>query len=219
MAKKKFNRLTGCDTLEPKTPQQKRLMSLMSHNALNFALGPAGTGKTYVATRMACDMLDRREVDRLIVTRPIVEAEEKIGFLPGGADEKIAPYFLPVRDVLQEHFGGSHVDAMLRTGQIEFAPLGFMRGRTFNNSIILLDEAQNTTPGQMKLFLTRVGEWSKICITGDPRQKDIPGPSGLLDALDRLRDRKEVGVVEFDRDDVVRSDLARIIVEAYEKPD
>lgn len=202
--------------LQAKNGLQQALIESLYRNQLTFALGPAGTGKTYVATRIAAEMLEDKEVDRIVITRPVVEAGENMGFLPGKVEDKFAPYFGPVREILEEHFGGSHVSGMMKTGKIEIAPLAFMRGRTFKNSFVLFDEAQNTTPVQMKLFLTRLGEGSVVCVSGDQKQSDIAGHSGLDDALCRLRLVNCIGQVQFNSSHVVRSNLVQKIVEAYE---
>lgn len=201
--------------LEAKTEAQGHYLISMESNQLTFGVGPAGTGKTYVCTRYAADLLQNRQVDRIIVTRPAVEAGEGLGFLPGTIHEKFAPYFAPFRAVLDEVFGSSHVDNMIKLGKIEIQPLEYIRGLTFDNCVVILDEAQNTTPGQMKLFLSRIGEYSKVIVNGDISQQDIPGQSGLADAMDRLEGVKSVEIVEFDEDDIVRSGLCKEIIKRY----
>lgn len=200
---------------EPRSERQAIYASTISACDLTFGLGPAGTGKTWVAGALAAKALQAREVDRIIITRPAVEAGESLGFLPGTLEEKFDPYFRPFRHVLETYLGRSHVEALVKTGKIEALPLALMRGHTFEGFVVL-DEAQNTTPVQMKLFLTRLGEGSTCVISGDLRQKDIPGPSGLWDAINRLHRLPGVGVVEFTRADIVRSGLVQRIVEAYE---
>lgn len=201
--------------LEAKTEAQGHYIISIEANQLTFGIGPAGTGKTYVCTRYAADMLQRGEVEKIIVTRPAIEAGEGLGFLPGTIHEKFAPYFAPFRAVLDEVFGASHVDNMIKLGKIDIQPLEYIRGLTFNNAIVILDEAQNTTPTQMKLFLSRIGEYSKVIVNGDITQKDIPGDSGLIDAIDRLEGLRGVEIVEFDEDDIVRSGLVKEIIKRY----
>jgi len=214
MAKKKKP-----DPVCARNEQQKQLINALRQFALTFAVGPAGVGKTYIAAKVACELFDEKEIDRIIVTRPVVEAEEHLGYLPGTLEDKFAPYFAPIKDILREHFGAPAFDRMLKSGQIEIAPLAYMRGRTFNRAMVLLDEAQNTTIGQMKLFLTRLGEFTRACVSGDPSQKDIKTPSGLTDALRRVGNIDEVRTVGFSTEDVVRSTLVQKIVKSYEKPD
>jgi phosphate starvation-inducible protein PhoH and related proteins len=200
----------------PLSEAQRRYDSAIEAHTLTFGVGPAGTGKTYVATaKPALGLLERRW-SRLIVTRPAVEAGEELGFLPGLLEEKFDPYFAPVRDILNRVVGKSTVEAMVRGQRIVAMPLAFMRGHTFTDSFVVLDEAQNTTPTQMKLFLTRIGQNCKVVVNGDLSQRDIPGPSGLADALDRLANMRDVAVVRFHRDDIVRSGLVQDICEAYE---
>lgn len=203
----------------PLNDAQRRYDHTIDTKVLTFGVGPAGTGKTYIATaKPALGLLERRW-DRLIITRPAVEAGEKLGFLPGELGEKFDPYFAPVRDILNRVIGRSAVEAMIRSERIVAMPLAFLRGHTLSDCFVLLDEAQNTTPVQMKLFLTRIGENSKVVVNGDLSQTDIYGPSGLADALDRLHDDPEVGVVRFTRNDVVRSGLVQRVIDAYGQPD
>jgi phosphate starvation-inducible PhoH-like protein len=210
----KFQRDTS--PLEALTPRQQDYINAIRSNPLTFGIGPAGTGKTWIAASIASQLLEDREVDRIIVTRPAVEAGEELGHLPGELSEKWAPYFAPVRHVLERRLGKGAVEMYLKSERIVIMPLAYMRGHTFQNSFVLLDEAQNTTPSQMKLFLTRIGEGSRIAVDGDLSQRDIRGPSGLTDALGRVRHLPGVGVVKFDRSDVVRSGLVQQIVEAYQ---
>jgi phosphate starvation-inducible PhoH-like protein len=203
--------------LAPKTDSQRRYMNAIKHFQLVFGTGPAGTGKTYIAGAIAAQLLSGKEIEKIVITRPAVDAGESLGFLPGELEEKYGVYIQPFRDVLDERLGKSFVDYLLRTGRIEGAPLAFMRGRTFKNAMVILDEGQNTTPTQMKLFLTRIGEGCTVVVNGDLAQKDIPGPSGLADALTRLSWIPKVKVVEFSRKDVVRSGLVQEIVESYER--
>ena len=203
--------------LEPRNPRQRRFINAVRNTPLTFGLGPAGTGKTFLSAALALEALGQDLVDRIVITRPMVEAEENIGYLPGTAEEKFAPYFTPFREALEERVGRGHVDALLKTRRIEMAPLALMRGRSFRNCFVVLDEAQNTTPGQMKLFLTRLGENVRVIVNGDLSQTDIQGNSGLADALERLRPResRNVAFVHFAASDVVRSELCHEMVEAY----
>jgi phosphate starvation-inducible PhoH-like protein len=188
---------------------------------LVFGLGPAGTGKTYLAVAIAVSMLKQRRVDRIILSRPAVEAGERLGFLPGDLKDKVDPYLRPLYDALYDMMPGEQVERFIGSGEIEIAPLAFMRGRTLTNAFAILDEAQNTTPTQMKMFLTRLGENSRMCVTGDLSQVDLPfgAKSGLRDSLEVLRGVPGVGITEFTVADVVRHPLVARIVEAYEKRD
>lgn len=203
--------------LEPITTNQGFLMSDLDRCQLTFALGPAGTGKTYIAARKACEMFKEGEIERVIITRPMVTAEEDMGYLPGDPIDKFAPFFAPVREILEDDLGRSHVENLMKHKKIDIAPIGFLRGHTFKNAFVLFDEAQNTTPKQMELFLTRIGDGARVCLCGDLRQCDIEGPSGLRDAVERFGKLPEAGVTQFGTEDVVRSGLARKIVEGYLK--
>lgn len=203
--------------LEPRTTNQGYLISDLDRCQLTFALGPAGTGKTYIAARKACEMFKAGEIEKIIVTRPMVTAEEEIGFLPGDPVEKFAPFFAPVREILEEDLGRSYVENLMKHGKIDIAPIGFLRGHTFKNAFVIFDEAQNTTPKQMELFLTRIGEGAHVCLCGDLRQCDIEGTSGLRDAVERFGNLPEAGVTRFGVEDIVRSGLARKIVAGYLK--
>ena len=185
-----------------------------------FALGPAGTGKTYLAVAQAVSQLISGSVDRLILSRPAVEAGERLGFLPGDMKEKVDPYLRPLYDALYDMLPTEQVERRIASGEIEIAPIAFMRGRTLNDAFIILDEAQNTTPLQMKMFLTRFGMRSRMVICGDPHQVDLPDPSksGLADAVGRLDGVKGIAIVRFTAADVVRHPLVGRIVEAYEGP-
>jgi len=205
--------------IEPLNESQRRYIGAIKSFELTFATGPAGTGKTWLCGALAAQALEEGIIDRIIVTRPAVEAGESLGFLPGEIEEKFDPYLQPFRDVLNERLGKSKVEYLLKTGRIEAAPLAYMRGRTFKRAFVILDEAQNTTPNQMKLFLTRIGHDCKVVVNGDTRQKDIHGTSGLEDALKRLTHIPCVKAVRFSRSDVVRSGLVQEIVEAYETDD
>jgi phosphate starvation-inducible PhoH-like protein len=204
-----------------RSPVQASYIQALGRYELVFGLGPAGTGKTYLAVAMAVALLRERRVDRIILSRPAVEAGERLGFLPGDMKEKIDPYLRPLYDALYDMMPGEQVDRRLTSGEIEIAPLAFMRGRTLANSFIILDEAQNTTPTQMKMFLTRLGENSRMAVTGDPSQIDLPlgAKSGLNDALETLRGVEGVTMTEFTDADVVRHPLVTRIVRAYNAKD
>jgi len=195
--------------------QKHYLISMQEHN-ITFGVGPAGTGKTYLCGAVAAQDLVDKKVEKIVITRPVVEAEEALGFLPGSIEEKFAPYFRPFRDVLDERLGKTHVDYLIKLGYIEIAPLAYMRGRSFKNCWVVLDEAQNTTPNQMKLFLTRLGEGCKVVVNGDLNQKDILGQSGLEDAVRTLEHLTKIGFSYFTKADIVRSGIVQEIVEAYE---
>lgn len=206
--------------VEPRSENQRTYVELMSSRDLVFALGVAGTGKTFLAVAAAVAGLRTGEVQRLIITRPVVEAGERLGFLPGDLAAKLNPYMRPIYDALHTLLDADDVTRLEETNVIEIAPLAFMRGRTLSDAFVILDEGQNATLGQMKMFLTRLGERSKMVITGDPTQTDLEGPhrSGLLDAVARLRGFQGVGVVELDKRDIVRHPLVESIVRAYEGP-
>ncbi|MCW3012506.1 MAG: PhoH family protein [Solirubrobacterales bacterium] len=201
----------------PKTVNQKRYTDAIRHSTVTFGIGPAGTGKTFLAVAMAAAALSRKEVSRIILTRPAVEAGERLGFLPGDLMAKIDPYLRPLFDAMQSMFGAEKVTEMMEKGIVEVAPLAFMRGRTLNDSFVILDEAQNTTPEQMKMFLTRLGFNSRMVVTGDVTQVDLPRDqqSGLVVVNDILKDVEGIDFVRFSGDDVVRHRLVQRIVEAY----
>src|SRR6476659_4465412 len=201
-----------------RTPMQSAMLTALQKNDLVFATGPAGTGKTYLAVAFAAACLDAGGCDRLILSRPAVEAGERLGFLPGDMREKVDPYLRPLYDALYDVLAPERVERGLATGAIEIAPLAFMRGRTLSNAMIILDEAQNTTPMQMKMFLTRIGEGSKMVVTGDPTQVDLPTgkDSGLLEAISILEGIDDIANIAFTRRDVVRRELVGKIVDAYE---
>jgi phosphate starvation-inducible PhoH-like protein len=202
----------------PKTVNQKRYVDSIRHNTITFGIGPAGTGKTFLAVAMAAAALSRHEVKRIILTRPAVEAGERLGFLPGDLMAKIDPYLRPLFDALHDMLDPDKVAGFLEKGVIEVAPLAFMRGRTLNDSFVILDEAQNTTPEQMKMFLTRLGFNSKMVVTGDITQVDLPRDqrSGLIVVGDILHEVDGIDFVRFGGDDVVRHRLVQRIVEAYD---
>ena len=205
--------------IKPKTIGQKEYVDLIRNNMVTFGVGPAGTGKTYLAMALACLYFGREEVDRIILTRPAIEAGEKLGFLPGDLQSKVDPYLRPLYDALFQIMGQESFQRNTEKGLIEVAPLAYMRGRTLDSSFIILDEAQNTTPAQMKMFLTRIGFGSKAVITGDLTQKDLPKgqPSGLSVALSVLHSIDGIGVCRLGKEDVVRHPLVQKIVEAYEE--
>jgi len=205
--------------VKARTANQRLMVEKAAENDLLFAIGPAGTGKTYTAVAIAVQALKEKKVKKLIITRPAVEAGENLGFLPGNLEEKIDPYLRPIYDALDDMIQGEKLKFYLENRIVEIAPLAYMRGRTLNNAFILLDEAQNTTPAQMKMFLTRMGPSSKVIITGDKTQVDLPKnqKSGLRDALETLKDIKGIAFVELDGRDVVRHRLVKDILDAYEK--
>lgn len=202
----------------PRGGNQQRYVKNVLSSDVSFGIGPAGTGKTYLAVACAVDMLERNEIERILLVRPAVEAGEKLGFLPGDLTQKIDPYLRPLYDALYEMIGFEKVGKMIERQIIEVAPLAYMRGRTLNNSFVILDEAQNTTPEQMKMFLTRLGFGSRAVITGDITQVDLPRghKSGLAQAMDILKDIEEIHITKFDSKDVVRHQLVQQIVEAYD---
>jgi phosphate starvation-inducible PhoH-like protein len=204
-----------------RTPNQQLLVKTFNDNDLTFALGPAGTGKTYLAVALAVRALKNHEVRKIVLSRPAVEAGEKLGFLPGDMKEKIDPYLQPLYDALEDMLPSAKLKELLDSDTIQIAPLAFMRGRTLNDSIIVLDEAQNTTTHQIKMFLTRLGIGSKMIVTGDTTQIDLPHTvtSGLIHALHVLKGVKGIGKVEFEKKDIVRHQLVQRIVEAYERHD
>lgn len=204
--------------LEPQTEKQRKYIATIKSHIITFATGSAGTGKTYVAAAMAAQALENRQVERIIVTRPAVEAGESLGFLPGELDEKFDPYLQPFRMVLEERLGKPKVEYLLKAKIIEAIPLGYLRGRTFKKAFVILDEAQNTTPKQMKMFLTRIGLDTKVVINGDTSQVDIHGANGLEDAIHRISFIPTVGHVNFTRDDVVRAGIVSEIIQAYDEP-
>ena len=206
-------------SITPRSPNQKRYVDAIRQRDVVFGIGPAGTGKTYLAVAVAVATLAKGDVRKIILTRPAVEAGEKLGFLPGDLAEKIDPYLRPLYDALNDMIDPGRLARYFEQGTIEIAPLAFMRGRTLERAFIILDEAQNTTPEQMKMFLTRIGMGSKAVVTGDHTQIDLPGGqgSGLLAVRHILRDIEEIPFITFDRTDVVRHPLVQRIIEAYER--
>ena len=203
----------------PRSQKQKEYVKALKTNQIIMSLGPAGTGKTYLAVAVALTMLLEKKVERIILSRPAVEAGERLGFLPGDMKEKIDPYLRPLYDSLNDLFHYDKIQKKIESGEIERAPLAFMRGRTLKNSFAILDEAQNATQTQIKMFLTRIGENSKLVVNGDPTQIDLPNKnqSGLVESQNILKGIKEISVVTFDHNDVVRHPLVTKIVEAYKK--
>lgn len=207
-------------TIVPRSTTQIGYMEALGRSDIIFALGPAGTGKTYLAVAQAVQQLINGSVDRLILSRPAVEAGERLGFLPGDMREKVDPYLRPLYDALYDMLPNEQVERRIASGEIEIAPIAFMRGRTLSDAFVILDEAQNTTPMQMKMFLTRFGQNSRMVICGDPKQVDLPdiGKSGLADAVNRLEGTDGIATIRFNSGDVVRHPIVGRIVEAYEGP-
>lgn len=207
----------GGKQIKPQSVNQRKMVSLMQKNDMLFAVGPAGTGKTYTAVALAVKALKEKEVRKIILTRPAVESGEKLGFLPGDMKEKLDPYMQPLYDALRDMIPHERLEAYLEKGVIQIAPLAFMRGRTLDNAFVILDEAQNTTHNQMKMFLTRMGKRAKFIITGDPGQIDLPRhqTSGLKESLLTLKDIDGIAYVYLDEGDVVRHRLVRKIIKAY----
>lgn len=210
---------TSGKIIKPKTLGQKKYIDSISENTISFGIGPAGTGKTFLAVSMAVRAFKAHTVSRIILTRPAVEAGEKLGFLPGDLQNKVDPYLRPLYDALYEMLGAETFARLQERGSIEVAPLAYMRGRTLDDSFIILDEAQNTSPEQMKMFLTRLGFNSKMVITGDVTQIDLSDPrkSGLVEAVKVLKNVKDIGINHFSEKDVVRHKLVQDIVKAYEQ--
>ncbi len=215
----KFQINTKLKTIYPKTKNQELFLKAMRSKDVVFAVGPAGTGKTYLAVAYAVSLFVEGKINRLILSRPAVEAGERLGFLPGDMKEKIDPYLRPLYDALYEMMPGEEIDRKMVNNLIEIAPLAFMRGRTLNKSFIILDEAQNTLSTQMKMFLTRLGQNSKMVITGDLSQKDLPdnAKSGMQDAMEKLEKVKDIGFVHLNSSDVCRHTLVEKIINAYDK--
>ena len=208
-------------TVQARSPGQRGYLQALRERDMVFALGPAGSGKTYLAVAMGVSLLLAGKVERIVLSRPAVEAGEKLGFLPGDMKEKIDPYLRPLYDALHDMIPAEQIANRMESGEIEIAPLAFMRGRTLAHCYVILDEAQNTTAMQMRMFLTRLGEGSRMVVTGDPSQTDLPGgqKSGLTDAVDTLKDVNGIRFVRLTSQDVVRHDLVTRIVEAYDARD
>ncbi len=206
------------DPFKPKTKAQRQYVNAIRNYGLTFGLGPAGTGKSYCAGALAAEAMQSGKIERIIITRPAVEAGENLGFLPGDLDEKFSAYIDAFREILCERLGAGTVKYLIRHGRIVAAPLAYMRGRTFNaDTFVILDEAQNTSPSQMKMFLTRIGEDCKVVINGDIHQSDLNGPNGLADAVKRLDNLDNVFIHTFERSDIVRSGLVRSVLDRYEE--
>ena len=200
-----------------KNEKQKKLFNYLDTAEITIAYGSAGTGKTACAVSKACEYLHENKVDKVIISRPAVEAGESLGFLPGELADKFLPYLAPVRTIMDEVLGKSHVDSLIKSGKIEAVPLAYCRGRTFNDAYIILDEAQNTTPEQMKMFLTRIGHNAKMVITGDSSQTDLHIKNGLEDVLHRLDWMSSVKTIRFSRDDIVRNSIISDILSSYDE--
>ena len=211
--------ITKKKRISARTPMQAEYIAAMKKHRMVFGIGPAGTGKTYLAVAKAVEMVESGKIERIILTRPAVEAGERLGFLPGELKDKMDPYMRPLYDALYDTMSGDKAQKKILSEEIEIAPLAFMRGRTLNNAFIILDEAQNTTTQQMLMFLTRMGENSYMLITGDPSQIDLPNgtQSGLKEALNILKDEPDIGFVHFGTKDVVRHKLVAKIIQAYDK--
>jgi phosphate starvation-inducible PhoH-like protein len=207
--------INGFAPVHAKNFAQSQYLEALRNNQITFAVGPAGTGKSYIATAYAAEQLYYKKIDKLIITRPAVEAEETLGHLPGTLEEKYLPYLLPIKEILEQLLGKPFVEYCLKSGAIEAVPIAYMRGRTFDNAIVILDEAQNCSPSQMKLILSRIGENCQYIIDGDVSQKDIRGTSGLEDAAGRLEGIKGIEVVHFLDADIVRSAMCKRIIQAY----
>ena len=207
--------------IRARTINQQRLVKLSEKNDLLFAVGPAGSGKTYTAIALAVRALKEKEIRRIILTRPAVEAGEKLGFLPGDMKEKLDPYLQPLYDALNDMIPPAKLQKFIEEGTVQIAPLAYMRGRTLDNAFVILDEAQNTTLSQIKMFLTRMGRNAKFIVTGDVTQVDLPhkSDSGLVRAMNTVKDIKGIGFVEFNKGDIVRHELVKHIVEAFDKQD
>ena len=203
--------------LQAQTEAQGQYLSAFMSAKLVFGIGPAGTGKTYLAASYAAEQLMSKRIDKIIITRPNVEVGESMGFLPGTLEEKFAPYLAPFRDVMIERMGVGPYEYAVKSGKIAPEPLGFMRGKTFNDCVIILDEAQNVTPAEMKMLLTRIGKNCLTIVDGDADQCDLRGPSGLMDAVERLCNLDSVRVIEFAEEDIVRSGIVRDILRCYRR--
>ena len=218
---KSFNQLikTPRKSVIARSDKQSEYIKALKENDIIMSLGPAGTGKSFLAVSVAVTLLIEKKIDRVILSRPAVEAGEKLGFLPGDMKEKVDPYLRPLYDALYELFGAEKIDKKIETGEIEIAPLAFMRGRTLKNCFAILDEAQNATETQIKMFLTRIGENSKLVVNGDPSQIDLinKSQSGLIKSKNILKHLEEIKIIEFDHNDVVRHPLVSKIIRAYQR--
>ena len=218
---KSFNQLikTPKKSVIARSERQSEYIKALKENDIVISLGPAGTGKSFLAVSVAITLLMEKKIDRVILSRPAVEAGEKLGFLPGDMKEKVDPYLRPLYDALYELFGAEKIEKKIETGEIEIAPLAFMRGRTLKNCFAILDEAQNATETQIKMFLTRIGENSKLVVNGDPSQVDLINKreSGLIKSTNILKDLEEIKIIQFDHNDVVRHPLVSKIIKAYQK--
>lgn len=202
--------------LQAKTPSQSQYIAAIKSHKLTFGVGPAGTGKSYCAGAIAAEELESRRIEKIIISRPAVEAGENMGFLPGDLQEKFDPYFDAFRDCLNERLGKGVVECGLKNGRIVVSPLAYLRGKTFNDAFVVLDEAQNCTRSQLKMFLTRIGENCRVVVNGDIKQTDIGSASGLQDAIDRLCEVNSIYVHQFEHDDIVRSGMVKDILRCYE---
>ena len=200
-----------------KNDKQKKLFNYLDTFEITIAYGAAGTGKTACAVSKACEYLHENKVNKILIARPAVEAGESLGFIPGEIQDKLAPWIAPVRTIMNEILGKSHVDFLIKVGKIEAMPLAYCRGHTFNNAYVILDEAQNTTPEQMKMFLTRIGHNSKMAITGDSSQTDIRGKNGLEDIIHRINWIPSVKTIRFEREDIVRNSIISDILSSYDE--
>ena len=205
------------NNIQAKTEAQGHYLLAIDTNTITFGIGSAGSGKSFIAVAKACEYLESKKVDRIILTRPLVDAESgNLGILPGDIASKVDPYLAPVRELLNQFLGKSKVEAYIKAGKIVGEPLALMRGKTYDRCFIIADEAQNITQNQMKMLLSRIGKWSKMVIDGDEKQSDIKGMSGLADAVRRLQGLRNIGTIEFTREDIVRNDIIRYILERYE---
>jgi len=211
-----YEHLPVIEPLKPMTKAQESYLNAIEQNIVTFGIGCAGTGKSYIAVGYACQLLMNKQINKIVLTRPAIECGEKFGFMPGELHEKLSPYYQPIKDIVYKRVGQGHGDFFFKRKMIEFRPLAFMRGSTFDNAFVILDEAQNTTKAQMKMFLTRIGNDCKVVIDGDIAQSDLKIESGLHDAVNRLSAVRHIGMVEFSADDVVRSGIVKDILRAYQ---